>query len=36
MAYTHSFGRDLLTVAEVARQAAAWVFATSQNEDVSF
>jgi hypothetical protein len=34
---THSFGRDdLLTVAEVARQAAAWVFATSQNEDVAF
>jgi hypothetical protein len=34
---THSFGReDLLTVAEVARQAALWVFATSQNEDVSF
>jgi hypothetical protein len=34
---THGFGReDLLTVAEVARQAAAWVFATSQNEDASF
>jgi hypothetical protein len=34
---THSFGRDdLLILAEVARQAAAWIFATSQNEDVGF
>jgi hypothetical protein len=34
---THSFGRDdLLTLAEVARQAAAWIYATSQNEDVAF
>jgi hypothetical protein len=34
---THSFGRDdLLVVAEVVRQAAAWVFATSQNEDVPY
>ena len=32
---THSYGRDdLLILAEVARQAAAWMFATSQNEDV--
>src|SRR5262249_6100361 len=34
---THTYGRgDLLTLAEAARQAAVWIFATSQNEDIAF